>query len=148
MCGKNLIKTAFIEYQGKAFCQDDYNTFFATRCVGCMQPLLDDYVTVQSKNYHSNCLVCTVCQKVISATSLYTHEDQHYCEYHYYELTSNICYDCKGIIIGRCVVALDKKFHLNHFKCAFCSKNLDEKGGYKEKSNKAYCTSCYVKIFN
>ncbi|KAJ3274130.1 hypothetical protein HDV01_003413 [Terramyces sp. JEL0728] len=148
MCGKNLIKTSFIEYQAKAFCEDDYNTFFATRCAGCMQPLIDDYVTVLSKNYHKHCLVCTVCQKVISGTSLYTHDEQHYCEYHYYELTSNICFDCKGIIIGRCVVALDKKFHLNHFKCAFCSKILDEKGGYKEKSNKAYCTGCYMKIFN
>lgn len=66
-CGISLINQTFIEYQGKvryvfmkAFCSDDYATLFATRCAHCLQPLLEDYITAISKNYHKDHFICSV----------------------------------------------------------------------------------------
>lgn len=59
-CGDSLVHQTFMEYQGKAFCSEDYSTLFASKCAHCMQPLLEDYVTALSKNYHKNHFICSV----------------------------------------------------------------------------------------
>ncbi|KAI8900211.1 hypothetical protein BC833DRAFT_523783 [Globomyces pollinis-pini] len=150
-CGSTLVDASFIECQGKAFCKEDYATLFASRCATCQQPITEDQISAISKNYHPKCFVCSekTCEKKLSLNGFYTHENLPYCEYHFYELQENICAECKGIIMGRCIVAFEKKFHPAHFCCSFCRKQLDgSAGGYREKAGKAYCCSCYVKVFS
>ena len=39
-----------------------------------------------------------------------------------------------------------KKFHPEHFVCAFCLKQLN-KGTFKEQNDKPYCQPCFTKLF-
>lgn len=51
-------------------------------------------------------------------------------------------------------VAIGKKFHPEHFVCAFCKKNLTSVGAtsgaaasFKEHDGKPYCVNCHVKLY-
>ncbi|KAG8146186.1 hypothetical protein E2320_012560 [Naja naja] len=53
---------------------------------------------------------------------------------------------CQKPITGRCITAMAKKFHPEHFVCAFCLKQLN-KGTFKEQNDKPYCQNCFLKLF-
>lgn len=42
--------------------------------------------------------------------------------------------------------AMFRKFHPEHFVCAFCLKQLN-KGTFKEQNDKPYCHQCFDKLF-
>jgi paxillin len=41
---------------------------------------------------------------------------------------------------------MGKKFHPEHFACAFCMERLKQ-GNFKEHRGNAYCNGCYSKLF-
>ena len=57
-----------------------------------------------------------------------------------------ICAACDNLITGRCITAMMRKFHPEHFVCSFCLKQLN-KGTFKEKAEKPYCHGCFVRLF-
>lgn len=50
------------------------------------------------------------------------------------------------LLSGRCITAMFRKFHPEHFVCAFCLKQLN-KGTFKEQNDKPYCHGCFDKLF-
>lgn len=78
--------------------------------------------------------------------SFFEHEGQPYCEAHYHERRGSLCSGCQKPITGRCITAMAKKFHPEHFVCAFCLKQLN-KGTFKEQNDKPYCQNCFLKLF-
>ena len=59
------------------------------------------------------------------------------------------CCDCIAewlFVAGRCITAMFRKFHPEHFVCAFCLKQLN-KGTFKEQNDKPYCHACFDKLF-
>lgn len=69
-----------------------------------------------------------------------------YCETHYHAKRGSLCAGCSKPITGRCITAMFKKFHPEHFVCAFCLKQLN-KGTFKEQNDKPYCHGCFDKLF-
>ena len=55
------------------------------------------------------------------------------------------CAQCKQPINGRCVSAMGKRFHPNHFICNLCREPLTQ-GIFKEHLERAYCHPCFRKI--
>lgn len=53
-----------------------------------------------------------------------------YCETHYHAKRGSLCAGCSKPITGRCITAMFRKFHPEHFVCAFCLKQLN-KGTFK-----------------
>ena len=53
---------------------------------------------------------------------------------------------CDKPISGRCITAMFRKFHPEHFVCSFCLKQLN-KGTFKEQGEKPYCHECYDRLF-
>lgn len=51
-----------------------------------------------------------------------------------------------SLFAGRCITAMFRKFHPEHFVCAFCLKQLN-KGTFKEQNDKPYCHGCFDKLF-
>lgn len=78
--------------------------------------------------------------------SFFEHDGQPYCEVHYHERRGSLCSGCQKPITGRCITAMGKKFHPEHFVCAFCLKQLN-KGTFKEQNDKPYCQNCFLKLF-
>ncbi len=57
-----------------------------------------------------------------------------------------ICAACSKAIQGRCITAMMRKFHPEHFVCSYCLKVLN-KGTFKEREDKPYCQECFYRLF-
>ncbi len=50
----------YLEYDGKAYCEEDYIALFTNSCSGCGQPTMDDYLMALDRCWHPQCLKCNV----------------------------------------------------------------------------------------
>jgi len=61
--------------------------------------------------------------------------------------TERICFQCKGVVESAFVIAKDKTFHADHFKCDSCKEPLGGKP-FIEKDDKFFCEDDYYAAFN
>ncbi|GAA6222262.1 nascent polypeptide-associated complex subunit alpha, muscle-specific form-like isoform X1 [Lates japonicus] len=120
---------------------------FAPKCGGCARAILENYISALNSLWHPECFVCRECFTPFINGSFFDHEGQPYCEAHYHERRGSLCSGCQKPITGRCITAMGKKFHPEHFVCAFCLKQLN-KGTFKEQNDKPYCHGCFIKLFS
>uniref|UniRef100_A0A3B5AW08 Paxillin-like n=1 Tax=Stegastes partitus TaxID=144197 RepID=A0A3B5AW08_9TELE len=146
-CGAFFGPEGFHEKDGKAFCRKDYFDMFAPKCGGCARAILENYISALNSLWHPECFVCRECFTPFVNGSFFDHDGQPYCEAHYHERRGSLCSGCQKPITGRCITAMGKKFHPEHFVCAFCLKQLN-KGTFKEQNDKPYCHGCFVKLFS
>nr|XP_046242576.1 paxillin-like isoform X2 [Scatophagus argus] len=146
-CGSFFGPEGFHEKDGKAYCRKDYFDMFAPKCGGCARAILENYISALSSLWHPECFVCRECFTPFVHGSFFEHDGQPYCEVHYHERRGSLCSGCQKPITGRCITAMSKKFHPEHFVCAFCLKQLN-KGTFKEQNDKPYCHGCFVKLFS
>uniref|UniRef100_A0A671UFL9 Paxillin n=1 Tax=Sparus aurata TaxID=8175 RepID=A0A671UFL9_SPAAU len=146
-CGSFFGPEGFHEKDGKAYCRKDYFDMFAPKCGGCARAILENYISALSSLWHPECFVCRECFTPFVNGSFFEHDGQPYCEVHYHERRGSLCSGCQKPITGRCITAMSKKFHPEHFVCAFCLKQLN-KGTFKEQNDKPYCHGCFVKLFS
>ncbi|KAI8805398.1 paxillin [Cladochytrium replicatum] len=151
----------FMEYDGKAYCDDDYQALFSKPCFACCRPLTKEHIIAQGRAYHEDCFRCRDCRKLLTglAGGFFEHEGQAYCEEHYYlrrDTSASVCPTCKKPVVGRVINALGRRYHADHFVCTFCKKSLisnGEKGPgittsqFKEQQGKPYCNPCHIKLF-
>ncbi|KJE96140.1 paxillin [Capsaspora owczarzaki ATCC 30864] len=145
-CGKNFEGGGFMERDGKAYCEEDYFNMFAPKCGGCDKAIMADCISALGYQWHPNCFVCAECKKGFNGGSFFEHEGKPFCETHYHAQSGSLCSSCQKPITGRCVTALNKKYHPEHFVCSFCMKQL-QKGTFKDENGKPYCHQCHVKLF-
>uniref|UniRef100_A0A668U5Q2 LIM zinc-binding domain-containing protein n=1 Tax=Oreochromis aureus TaxID=47969 RepID=A0A668U5Q2_OREAU len=146
-CGAFFGPEGFHEKDGKAYCRKDYFDMFAPKCGGCARAILENYISALNSLWHPECFVCRECFTPFINGSFFDHDGQPYCEAHYHERRGSLCSGCQKPITGRCITAMGKKFHPEHFVCAFCLKQLN-KGTFKEQNDKPYCHPCFVKLFS
>uniref|UniRef100_A0A3Q2CA62 Paxillin a n=1 Tax=Cyprinodon variegatus TaxID=28743 RepID=A0A3Q2CA62_CYPVA len=146
-CGSFFGPEGFHEKDGKAFCRKDYFDMFAPKCGGCSRAILENYISALNSLWHPECFVCRECFTPFINGSFFDHDGQPYCESHYHERRGSMCSGCQKPITGRCITAMGKKFHPEHFVCAFCLKQLN-KGTFKEQNDKPYCHGCFIKLFS
>ncbi|XP_076253212.1 paxillin isoform X1 [Rhynchophorus ferrugineus] len=145
-CGKQFGEEGFHEREGKPYCRDDYFDMFAPKCGACNRAIMENYISALNSQWHPDCFVCRDCRQPFVAGSFFDHEGQPYCETHYHLKRGSLCAGCHKPISGRCVTAMFRKFHPEHFVCAFCLKQLN-KGTFKEQNDKPYCHVCFDKLF-
>lgn len=146
-CGAFFGPEGFHEKDGKAYCRKDYFDLFAPKCGGCARAILENYISALSCLWHPECFVCRECFTPFINGSFFEHDGQPYCEVHYHARRGSLCSGCQKPITGRCISAMGKKFHPEHFVCAFCLKQLN-KGTFKEQNDKPYCQGCFIKLFS
>ncbi|XP_061672427.1 paxillin-like isoform X2 [Syngnathoides biaculeatus] len=146
-CGCFFDPDGFHEKDGKAYCRKDYFDMFAPKCGGCARAIVENYISALNSLWHPECFVCRDCFTPFVNGSFFEHDGQPYCEVHYHERRGSLCSGCQKPITGRCITAMSKKFHPEHFVCAFCLKQLN-KGTFKEQNDKPYCHGCFVKLFS
>ncbi|XP_029431531.1 leupaxin isoform X2 [Rhinatrema bivittatum] len=145
-CGQVFDEEGFYERNGKPFCQKDFINIFSPRCAGCDQPLLNNYFSALNAFWHPECFVCGDCSCTFSQCSFFELNGRPYCELDYHRRQGSICCGCQKPITGRCVSAMGRRFHPEHFVCAFCLKQLTQ-GIFREQSDKPYCHACYSQLF-
>lgn len=87
------------------------------------------------------------CRTPFGAKSFYDHEGLPYCETHFHALRGSLCVTCNQPVTGRCVTAMYRKYHPEHFVCTYCQRQLN-KGTFKEQNNKPYCQQCFSRLFS
>ncbi|XP_068145532.1 leupaxin isoform X2 [Drosophila tropicalis] len=145
-CGQQFGEEGFHERDGKPYCRNDYFEMFAPKCNGCNRAIMENYISALNSQWHPDCFVCRDCRQPFQGGSFFDHEGLPYCETHYHAKRGSLCAGCSKPITGRCITAMFKKFHPEHFVCAFCLKQLN-KGTFKEQKDKPYCHACFDKIF-
>ncbi|XP_064612081.1 leupaxin-like [Liolophura sinensis] len=145
-CGETFGEDGFHERDGKAFCRRDYFDMFAPKCGGCSRAIMNNYISALNRQWHPECFICQECHVPFGGGSFFDHEGLPYCETHYHAKRGSLCASCHKPITGRCITAMYRKFHPEHFVCAFCLTQLN-KGTFKEQNDKPYCHPCFVKLF-
>ena len=145
-CKKPFGDDGFHEKDEKAFCQECYYGMFAPKCAKCGIPITENFISALDAQWHPNCFVCTTCQQPFADGNWFEHEGAPYCETHFHALKGSLCAGCSKPISGRCITAMFRKFHPEHFVCSFCLKQLN-KGTFKEKGEKPYCHECFNRLF-
>lgn len=118
-------------------------------CRGCLMEIKPDEKTIYDKNgelsgkWHKKCFVCNHCNiKFSKSTPCYIHNDEPFCEEHFFEITGLICFGCKGRILDDfCldVIALGKA-HIGCFKCHECDVAIEDE--YFSNKDINLCLNC------
>ncbi|XP_062234596.1 transforming growth factor beta-1-induced transcript 1 protein-like isoform X1 [Platichthys flesus] len=145
-CSRAFGEEGFHDREGQQYCQQCFLTLFASRCQGCTQPIMENYISALNSLWHPQCFVCRECYTPFVNGSFFEHEGKPLCEAHYHQSRGSMCQACQQPILGRCVTAMGAKFHPHHLVCHFCLKPLS-KGCFKEQENKPYCHPCFIKLF-
>ncbi|XP_045111266.1 paxillin-like isoform X5 [Portunus trituberculatus] len=145
-CGNTFGDEGFHERDGKPYCREDYYNMFAPKCGGCNSPIMENYISALNAQWHPECFVCRDCRQPFNGGSFFDHEGMPYCETHYHAKRGSLCAGCSKPITGRCITAMFRKYHPEHFVCSFCLKQLN-KGTFKEQNDKPYCHACFDKLF-
>uniref|UniRef100_UPI0037E8899B leupaxin n=1 Tax=Semicossyphus pulcher TaxID=241346 RepID=UPI0037E8899B len=145
-CGDLFGPEGFLEKDRKPYCCKDFYHLFAPKCSGCGESVRENYLTAANGTWHSECFVCADCLKPFTDGCFMELDGRPLCSLHFHSRQGTLCGGCGEPITGRCISALDHKFHPEHFVCAFCLRKLSQ-GVFKEQKGKPYCSTCYDKLF-
>uniref|UniRef100_A0A671KUA7 Leupaxin-like n=1 Tax=Sinocyclocheilus anshuiensis TaxID=1608454 RepID=A0A671KUA7_9TELE len=145
-CGDLFGPDGFMERDGKPYCSRDFYRLFAPKCSGCGEPVKENYLSAANGTWHPDCFVCADCLKPFTDGCFLELNGRPLCSLHYHSRQGTLCGTCGEPISGRCIAALDRKFHPEHFVCAFCLRQLSQ-GVFKEQAGKPYCSVCHTKLF-
>nr|XP_061790400.1 leupaxin-like [Nerophis lumbriciformis] len=145
-CGDIFGDDGFLEKDGKPYCSRDFHRLFAPKCAGCGGSVMDDYLSAVNATWHPECFICTDCLKPFSDGRFMVLDGRPLCEADFNSRQGTLCGSCHQPIVGRCISAMESKFHPEHFVCAFCSQQLTQ-GIFKEHKGSPYCQRCFNKLF-
>uniref|UniRef100_A0A2K6FFJ6 Paxillin n=1 Tax=Propithecus coquereli TaxID=379532 RepID=A0A2K6FFJ6_PROCO len=148
-CGAFFGPEGFHEKDGKAYCRKDYFDMFAPKCGGCARAILENYISALNTLWHPECFVCRECFTPFVNGSFFEHDGQPYCEVHYHERRGSLCSGCQKPITGRCITAMAKKFHPEHFHfvCTHCQEEIGSRNFF-ERDGQPYCEKDYHNLFS
>uniref|UniRef100_A0A8B9NNA8 Leupaxin n=1 Tax=Accipiter nisus TaxID=211598 RepID=A0A8B9NNA8_9AVES len=138
----DALPAGFHERSGKPYCHRDFLAMFAPKCQGCDRPVTDNYLSALQGVWHPECFVCTECLSSFASGSFFELQGRPYCELHFHQRQGNICHGCSHPVTGRCITAAGRKYHPEHFICAYCLGQL-QKGTFREHGDKMYCRACH-----
>ncbi|KAF7489362.1 Paxillin [Sarcoptes scabiei] len=122
------------------------NTIPKGDCQACGRSIVGQVVTALGTTWHPEHFTCAKCSQKLGDSTFFERDGVAYCEQDYHRLFSPKCNHCNQPIYDRCITALDKTWHPEHFFCAHCGKNFGDEG-YHEKAGNAYCRQDFFKLF-
>ncbi|KAI2809505.1 hypothetical protein BLOT_000654 [Blomia tropicalis] len=147
-CDRILDPNNFETHDGKPYCKDHFNEMFLPKCFACKKPITDKVVSALGKTWHPECFACVQCNQPLDLNAFREKDGLPYCEADYHALFSPKCAACEAPIIEKCLTALGKTWHPEHFTCQHCNKIMaDDPDGYHEHEGKGYCRPCYIELF-
>ncbi|XP_055916863.1 protein prickle isoform X2 [Eupeodes corollae] len=125
----------------------------ARPCDGCDDSISTGDIAVfasrlgPNASWHPGCFSCCICRELL-VDLIYFHRDGRlYCGRHHAETLKPRCSFCDEIILAdECTEAEGRAWHMNHFACFECEKQL---GGqrYIMRDSKPYCLLCFDSMF-
>lgn len=100
-----------------------------------------------SARWHPGCFVCHTCRELLVDLVYFWRDGRLYCGRHHAETLKPRCSACDEIILAdECTEAEGRAWHMKHFACAECAKQL---GGqrYIMREARPYCLLCFDTCF-
>ncbi|XP_046388582.1 lipoma-preferred partner homolog [Ischnura elegans] len=154
-CHTQLQGKPFYALDGKPYCEEDYlNTL--EKCSVCSKPILDRILRATGKPYHPQCFSCVVCGQSLDGIPFTVDAtNQIHCIEDFHKKFAPRCCVCRLPIMPEPgqeetvrVVALDRSFHINCYKCEDCglvlSSEAEGRGCYPLDDH-VLCKSCNAK---
>jgi len=122
-------------------------------CESCGDSILGGDICVTasragpSRVWHPTCFSCSVCQELLVDLIYFYKDRKLYCGRHHAETTKPRCSACDEIIFSdECTEAEGRAWHMKHFACFECDRNL---GGqrYIMREGRPYCLTCFDCMF-
>uniref|UniRef100_A0A7E4V113 Paxillin n=1 Tax=Panagrellus redivivus TaxID=6233 RepID=A0A7E4V113_PANRE len=115
-------------------------------CAACDRPIIGQIVMAMGKMWHPEHYVCCHCGIELGQQNYIERGGKAYCENDYHDLFSPRCVVCNGAVKDRCVTAMGKNYHPQHFVCVECGRPFGPEG-YHEKDGHAYCKTDFYRLF-
>lgn len=116
-------------------------------CAHCHKPILGEVINALNMAFHPEHFMCGNCQTPLGTSNFYEQDGIPHCEPCYQELFCSRCAHCDEPITGRCVTALNRKWHVDHFICTQCLGPF-QGGTFFEKDGRPYCENCFHNAFS
>ncbi|CAL8137266.1 unnamed protein product [Orchesella dallaii] len=148
-------KSFFYHVDGKPYCERCYMGRLEKCCV-CSEPIVDRILRANGKPYHPKCFTCVVCAKSLEGIQFTIDAaNRIYCIEDFHKKFAPRCSVCKLPIMPEPgkeetvrVVALDRSFHVNCYKCEDCGlllRSEAEGRGCYPLDGHVLCKSCNAK---
>ncbi|XP_078060411.1 lipoma-preferred partner isoform X2 [Mustelus asterias] len=150
-CGHKLRGQPFYAVEKKSFCEPCYiNTL--EKCSVCSKPIMERILRATGKAYHPQCFTCVMCHRSLDGIPFTVDaSNQIHCIEDFHKKFAPRCCVCNEAIMPAQgqeetvrIVALDRDFHVQCYRCEDCSILLsdgDTQGCYPLDGH-IYCKSC------
>ncbi|KAL7824229.1 hypothetical protein V8C26DRAFT_385349 [Trichoderma gracile] len=119
-------------------------------CKKCGLQLTGQFVRALDGTFHLDCFKCRDCGEIV-ASKFFPAEDEGgqypLCETDYFRRLGLLCHQCGGALRGSYIIALDHKYHVDHFTCSLCATVFGAQDSYYEHDGHVYCHYHYSTQF-
>jgi paxillin len=115
-------------------------------CAVCRGTILGEMVQALGRCYHPEHFTCGSCKEPLGTKPFYEANGVPNCENCYQNIFCPKCAHCNNAILDRCITALGKKWHPEHFICGQCLKPFPG-GNFFEKDGRPYCETDFFALF-
>ncbi|CAJ0958693.1 unnamed protein product, partial [Mesorhabditis belari] len=133
-CGNQLAGSSFYNVDNEALCEADYQASLE-RCTKCGQSIADRLLRACGGTFHTSCFTCSVCDVCLDGVPFTVDPENHvHCVPCYHQRYAPRCAVCTAPIVPRegekesvRVVAMEKSFHPECYRCEDCGLQLSSK---------------------
>ncbi|KAM3850252.1 lipoma-preferred partner [Diretmus argenteus] len=132
-CSTKLRGKPFYAVEKKAYCEPCYINTLET-CTICSKPIMERILRATGKAYHPHCFTCVVCQRSLDGIPFTVDAANHiHCIEDFHKKFAPRCCVCSDPIMPAPgqeetvrIVALDRDFHVQCYRCEDCGSLLSE----------------------
>ncbi|KAI5628295.1 lipoma-preferred partner [Silurus asotus] len=132
-CSSKLRGKPFYAVEKKAYCEPCYINTLET-CNICSKPIMERILRATGKAYHPHCFTCVVCHRSLDGVPFTVDASNHiHCIEDFHKKFAPRCSVCKEPIMPAPgqeetvrIVALDRDFHVQCYRCEDCGCLLSE----------------------
>ncbi|CAF3448414.1 unnamed protein product [Rotaria socialis] len=141
----------FFEYEGRKYCERDFQMLFAPCCAECNQVIIGRIIRALKKCFHPDCFRCQLCHIPLLEIGFSRNNGRALCrECHTKEkekdsnASQRICSTCHQMMDSKYIKYKSEYYHPFHFQCSSCRVELNENA--REVCGLLYCLSCHNKL--
>lgn len=132
-CSRKLRGQPFYAVEKKAYCEPCY-TNTLEQCNVCKTPIMERILRATGKAYHPHCFTCVECHRSLDGIPFTVDAGNHiHCIEDFHKKFAPRCSVCKEPIMPATgqeetvrIVALDRDFHVQCYRCEDCGSLLSE----------------------
>ncbi|XP_076821063.1 uncharacterized protein LOC143466286 isoform X2 [Clavelina lepadiformis] len=148
-CSRPLHGEPFYAVEKNAYCEPCYIASLQ-KCTVCLLTITDRILRATGKPYHPACFKCTVCETSLDGVPFTLDDDNKiYCVEDYHQKYAPRCSLCHLPILPEPgkeetvrIIALDRSFHVNCYKCEKCQVQLSSEQGCFPLDDHIFCRDC------